>query len=135
MEEKKTEFIAWVKEHKKQLIFAGISVVTIIGVIIGIKNKEAIIDLWNSLEKKLTKVSEKLPESLNVEQITPYAFEEVKSVRSYTSPQEAVDVRRHIRNLSDGRHHSAEKAAEAAALGIPLLPNQTLVDSYTKYAA
>ena len=30
-------------------------------------------------------------------------------------------------------YHSVEKAMEAEALGIYLLPSQTLVDSYTKY--
>ena len=56
-------------------------------------------------------------------------------VRLYTSPQETFGVSQHIRNLSGGRHHSIEKAAEAAALGIDLLPHQTLVDTYTKFAA
>ncbi len=135
MEEKKVGFIAWVKAHKKQLLLAGISVTAIIGVIIGLKNKDAIMDLWDSLEKSLTKVPEKLPEPLNVAQVTPPALEEVIPVRPYTSPQEAFDVSQHIRTLSGGRHHSAEKAAEAAAMGITLLPNQTLVDSYTKCAA
>lgn len=135
MEDKKTRFIAWVKAHKKQLLLAGISVTTIIGVIIGLKNKEVIMDLWDSLKIRITKVPEKLPESLSVVPVTPSALEDVISVRSYTSPQEAFDVSQHIRNLSGGRHHSAEKAAEAAALGISLLPNQTLVDTYTKCAA
>lgn len=135
MEEKKKGFIAWVKAHRKQLVLAGISVATIIGVIIGLKNKEAILDLWNSLEDSITKVPEKLPEPMCVAQVTPPALEEVISVRSYTSPQEAFDVSQHIRNMSGGRHHSAEKAAEAATLGISLLPNQTIVDTYTKCAA
>ncbi len=135
MEEKKTGFIAWVKAHKKQLFLAGISVIAIIGVIIGLKNKDAIMDLWDSLEKSITKAPEKLPKSLSVTTTTPPTLEEVIPARSYTSPQEAFDVSQHIRNLSGGRHHSAEKAAEAAALGISLLPNQTLVDTYTKCAA
>lgn len=135
MEEKKTEFIAWVKEYKKQLLLTGISVTVIIGVIIGLKNKEAIIDLWDSLEKSIEKVPKELPESLNVATVMPLALEEEIPVRFYTSPREAFDVRQHIRNLSGGRHHSAEKAIEAAALGVSLLPNQTLVDTYTKCAA
>ena len=135
MEEKKKGLIAWVKEHKKQLLLAGISVTAIIGVILGLKNKEAITELWESLEKSLTKVPEKMPEPLIVAQVTPLALEEVIPVRAYTSPREAFDVSQHIRNLSGGRHHSAEKAAEAIALGISLLPNQTIVDTYTKCAA
>ena len=46
----------------------------------------------------------------------PQVIEEVIPVRLYTSPQETFDVSQHIRNLSGGRHHSIEKAAEAAAL-------------------
>lgn len=135
MEEQKAGFIAWVKAHKKQLLLAGISITAIIGVILGLRNKDAIMDLWASLEKSLMKAPEKLPESLNVAQVEPIAFEDVIPARSYTSPQAAFDVSQHIRTLSGGRHHSAEKAAEAAAMGITLLPNQTLVDSYTKCAA
>lgn len=33
MEEKKS-FLIWVKEHKKQLIIAGVSVATIVGIIL-----------------------------------------------------------------------------------------------------
>lgn len=135
MEEKKKSFIAWVKAHRKQLLFAGISVTAILGVIIGLKNKDAILDLWNSLEDSITKVPEKMPEPMSVAQVPYPTLEEVISVRSYTSPQETFDVSQHIRNLSGGRHHSAEKAAEAATLGISLLPNQTIVNTYTKCAA
>ncbi len=128
-------FINWVKAHKKQLILAGISVTAIIGIILGLKNREAIAELWAALENSLKKPTENLPETLSVTKAVPSVVEEVIVVRSYTSPQEAFDVSQHIRNLSGGRHHSMEKAAEAAAMGIELLPNQTLVDSYTKCAA
>lgn len=135
MEENKKGFIAWIKAHKRQLLIAGISVTTIIGIIIGLKNKESIKELWGALENSLSKTPEKLPESTTMVQTAPPVIEEVIPVRLYTSPQEPFDVRQHIRNLSGGRHHSVEKAAEAAALGIDLLPHQTLVDTYTKYAA
>lgn len=38
----KHKFVNWVKDHKKQLLIAGISVTAVIGIIIGLKNKEAI---------------------------------------------------------------------------------------------
>ena len=41
---------------------------------------------------------------------------------------------RHVRTMAEGKHHSDAKAAEAMALGIDLLPNQTLVGPYTKCA-
>ena len=135
METERYSFIKWVKVHKKSLLLAGISVTAIIGVIFVPKNKDAIMDLWESFEKGITKIPEKLPEPLSEASVTPPAPEEIIPARKYTSPQEAYGVDQHIRNLSGGRHHSAEKAAGAAALGISLSPNQTLVDSYTKCVA
>jgi len=44
-------FIAWVKEHKTQLLLAGVSVTTILVSALGLKNKDAIIELWNTLKK------------------------------------------------------------------------------------
>lgn len=131
----KHKFVDWVKAHKKQLLIAGVSVTAIIGIIIGLKNKESIKELWEALENSLSKTPEKLPESITIVQTAPPVIEEVIPVRLYTSPQEPFDVSQHIRNLSGSRHHSIEKAAEAAALGIDLLPHQTLVDTYTKCAA
>ena len=124
----KHKFVNWVKDHKKQLLIAGISVTAVIGIIIGLKNKEAIKELWENLENSLSKTTEKLPESITIVKTDPQLIEEVIPVRLYTSPQETFGVSQHIRNLSGGRHHSIEKAAEAAALGIDLLPHQTLVD-------
>lgn len=131
----KHKFVNWVKDHKKQLLIAGISVTAVIGIIIGLKNKEAIKELWENLENSLSKTTEKLPESITIVKTDPQVIEEVIPVRLYTSPQETFGVSQHIRNLSGGRHHSIEKAAEAAALGIDLLSHQTLVDTYTKFAA
>lgn len=131
----KHKFVDWVKAHKKQLLIAGVSVTAIVGIIIGLKNKESIKELWEALENSLSKTPKKLPESITIVQTTPPVIEEVISVRLYTSPQEPFDVSQHIRNLSGGRHHSIEKAADAATLGIDLLPHQTLVDTYTKCAA
>lgn len=135
MEENQKGFIAQVKAHKKQLLIAGVSVTAIIGIILGLKNKDAIKELWDALENSLSKTPDKVSEPITIAQTAQPLLEEVMPVRLYTSPQEPFDVSQHIRNLSGGRHHSAEKAAEAAALGITLLPNQTLVDTYTKCAA
>ena len=49
----KSGFIAWVKEHKTQLLWAGISVTAVLLTILGLKNKDAINDFWNSLKKTL----------------------------------------------------------------------------------
>lgn len=52
MEDKKG-FIAWIKAHKKQPILAGISITTVIAIVVGIKNKSEIIKLWNALQEKI----------------------------------------------------------------------------------
>ena len=102
MESKKKELIKWIKNHKKQLIFAGISITTLVCIILGIKNKDTLAELWISLA------------------------ESVKKAPATTTTSRTMPI---------GRHHSAAKALEAAGLGIYLLPNQTLVDAYTKCGA
>ena len=54
MKEEKQGFIQWVKVHKKELIIAGISAAAIIGVIIGIKKREALFELWQSLQNQMS---------------------------------------------------------------------------------
>lgn len=135
MPETKSGFITWGKVHKKQLILAGVGITTIIGIILGLKNKDALEALWASPEESIKKVPAETPAALPAAPVTAPVLEAVASTRTYTPPTEAFDVSRHIRTMAVGRHHSAEKAAEAATLGIDLLPNQTLVDTYTKCAA
>ena len=135
MEEKKDSFKAWVIAHKKQLILAGISITVVLGIILGIKNKDALEELWTAMKLKIRNVPKT---ELIVEPISQTSTPQLQIVtapHTYTRPQEPVNVGLHIRTLSGGRTHSAEKTAEALALGIDLLPNQTLVDPYTKYAA
>lgn len=135
MEEKKTDFLRRVKQHKKQLIFAGISISVVVGVILGIKNRDVLEELWVTL--KMSTENELQPEfrTISLTQTVVPVNDVLMTPRNYTPPQEPVDVSMHIRTLTGGRVHSAAKAAEADALGIPLLPNQTIVDPYTKYAA
>ena len=131
MSEKKKGFIIWVKTHKKQLILEGVGLATIIGIILRLKSKDALETLWVSLEECIKKV----PIEEQVALPDTSVLETVMPIRKYTSPTEAFDVSRHIRTMAVGKHHSAEKAAEAVALGIELLPNQTIVDPYAKCVA
>ena len=57
MEEKKDSFKAWVIAHKKQLILAGISISVVLGIILGIKNKDALEELWTAMKLKIRKES------------------------------------------------------------------------------
>lgn len=55
--EGKKSFLMWVKAHKTQLILTGISISTIIAVVLGLKNKDAIKDLWNQLNEEIKKAN------------------------------------------------------------------------------
>lgn len=133
MAEKKAKLWLWVKAHKKQLLIAGLSITAIAAILIGVKNKEALASLWKELNAKIDQAPV-LDMKEPLEMISDPVVESVNSTREYTLPNTPVKVDRHLRTLSGGRQHSAAKAAEAAQLGIELLPNQTIVDSYTKYA-
>ena len=139
MNEEKKGFIDWVKAHKKELIIAGVSVAAIIAIILGIKNKDALLELWGSLRASVAKSHAPIRELPDITPVTPAVSivetekipmaEATEVVRSVQYP---FDVSEHIRNLHPGWKESAEKMAEAEMLGITLLPGQTIVDGYTK---
>lgn len=51
MEEEKKSLVNWIKEHKRTLITAGISVAFLIGVALGLKHKDSILTLWCQLQE------------------------------------------------------------------------------------
>ena len=51
--ESKKGVVVWIKEHKAQLILAGVSITAIVGIIWGIKNKDELTKLWSSLAKSI----------------------------------------------------------------------------------
>jgi hypothetical protein len=142
MEEQKNGFIQWVKANKKELIFAGVSIAAIISIIVGIKNKDKIMALWESLRKSVENSPVKVPTSSRevVESIAhePAQVIEVVSATeiikfpSNHKTQVSFDVCDHMRNLPDGWHASAKKITTAAEYGYNLKPGQTWVDTYTK---
>ena len=111
-EEQKT-LIQWIREHKKEIAIAGISITALVGLGLGIKNKEAMEVFWNALKNN----DPKIPIKTEAPRIT----EQVSSIESVVIP-----------NLHEGWKASPEKLERAAAYGIDLLPGQTLVESYTK---
>lgn len=50
--EDKKGFISWIKAHKKQLILAGLSITTLISIVLSLKNKDSIMKFWNSLKDR-----------------------------------------------------------------------------------
>lgn len=57
MEDEKNRIIKWVKEHKQQFITIGISVPALILLILGLKNKDALIEAWNHFQDELKKAN------------------------------------------------------------------------------
>lgn len=142
MEEQKKRFLAWVKAHKKELIIAGISIAALIGIILGIKNRDSIKVLWKSLGRAIVKsptetleVSQTTIEKIAQSSVTvtdvihPTEIPVINMTRTFQNPFEVSD---HIRNLHEGWRASAEKIVEAETMGIILQPGQTLVDAYMK---
>ena len=139
--ETKTKFIEWVKAHKKELVIAGVSVTAIVAFILGHKNRKQLMDLWATLQKTISKAPDMAPVATDIvekvaEKVVPVVeiLEPAKLVVVDASNIDLIPfaVSKHIRNLPEGWHPSAEKIATAAENGIKLLPNQTWVANYMK---
>lgn len=136
----KSDFKAWIKSHKKQLASIGLCTAAITGYVLGVKNKDTLMQLWTLIAEKAGEAAPKtISPSLNAEPLVSAAEPVVSFVapaaptRTYTLPKEPVHVEGFIRTMPPDWRHSEEKATEAFARGIQLLPHQTLVNSYTKY--
>lgn len=121
--------IQWIKEHKKQLIIAGISIGALIAIVLGIKNREAIKGLWNSLRKVAEKPTVAATKVVPIEAPTP-VVEDVVTVVVQHHENIPHDVAKHLRNLPLGQHASAEKIATALENGFELAEGQTWVTNY-----
>lgn len=119
----------WIGEHKKEIVIAGIGVAALVGIGLGIKNKEAIKAFCTTLNKNNLKVSMKSDAPSIVEKVNSSNTITASLHRDYKKP---FDVNTHIRNLHEGWNASPEKLAKAEACGICLLPGQTFVEHYRK---
>lgn len=130
MEKEKKTFVDWVKEHKKELIIAGMSIAAIIAVIIGIKNHKALEEAWSSLRKLVEKNPEAIPtvNTATIAEVTP--VKDIVEINIVTAGRIPHDVAEHLRNLPEGWKASAEKIATAAEHGYDLSPGQTWVETY-----
>ncbi len=55
--EDKKGIMDWIKAHKKQLIFIGISIPTLIAIVLGLKNKDAMMELLDNLKDEVEKAN------------------------------------------------------------------------------
>ena len=129
MEERK-DLIQWIKEHRRQLIFAGIGIGTVILIVLGLKNQEEIKAVRKSLERAV-----KHPTAKAVTEAAPAPVPRIAATVASSRGATPFEVGRHIRNLPDGWHASPEKVAEALKNKIILREGQTWVDSYMKGGA
>lgn len=53
----KQGYLAWIKEHQKQLALAGMGAVALTMTVLGLKNREAITEMWESLQELIKKGS------------------------------------------------------------------------------
>ena len=120
----------WVKAHKRVLTIGGVSIISLIGIAIGFKNKDALAELLSSF-------SGPIEQAVPIEILATEAAQSIDDVPSTEDYIRLVEqyVRMHIRNLPEGQHHSLMKAAEAEMRDIDLPPNKTLVDSYIRFVA
>ncbi len=92
-------FIAWIKEHKSQLILAGISVTAVLATVLGLKNKDAIAELWNTIKKSIEKGS-----LYSAKWFEKASLEELEKARAlvqqdYNNPNLDLDYRSNCWNL------------------------------------
>ena len=126
--------IRWIKKHKNELIIAGISIGTLILIILGIKNRATIKALWESLRNVMIHPNAKVTEVVTkvTVEIPQEPIKEVVTAVTSNTDTIPFEVSRHIRNLPDGWHASPEKVAEALKNNIILMDGQTWVESYMK---
>ena len=129
------KLIRWIKEHKKQLIIAGISIVTLILVVLGLKNRESIKALWDSLKKTVEQPTAHVATIAFTEETAKPVIENVP--KGLIQHREVIphDVAKHLRNLPLGQQASEMKRATALENGFVLAEGQTWVIDYATGAA
>ena len=100
IENDKKGFVKWVKEHKDQLALAGVSVAAVIAVILGLKNKDSITNVWLTLKDEIKK-----GKPLSAKWYEKADLEELKDVRdsvqkAYLNPKLSMETRGHLWDLS-----------------------------------
>lgn len=98
-------------------------------------------EFWATLQRVLEKYPVSGVEVKHfAEDVSPMVSDAIEAVQTSKSMavnnstigQMSCEVSKHIRNLHESWHPSAEKIATAANNGIHLLPGQTWVEAYSK---
>ena len=127
---KKKEVENWVKNHKKELIIAGVGIGFVIATIVAIKNKDTLEALFASL-KKSTEMPDSPVTIVRACQMTDDT-DAVNKVIDDVVPicREPHPVSGHPRILHKGWKASQEKLLQMAEMGMQPDPGLTWVDAY-----
>lgn len=130
MKKEKKKIVDWIKEHKTELIIAGVSVSALVMLILGIKNKETLEEFWSSLKRVTGEKSISIDNEVLNSMSETFPVQEVPMNNIILIERIPHNVDSHLRNLPEGWQASAEKIATAAEHGYELLPGQTWVEAY-----
>lgn len=111
----------WVKTHKKQLVLAGISISAIIGVILGLKNKDSINALWKQLKKKIEEADMYSPNWAKTVADETLDSEREKVRLAFCSPDKELSEKLKLQNIL--KVIDAEKIKRAWGDKIPQAPS------------
>ena len=135
MKEERNSVITWIKDHKKELIIAGIGVAAAILVVLAIKNRKELESTFATF-KRAIKNQQSTPSSTLehpatkcVSQISPVSVTTENNIVPLTRCSHFVKM--HTKKLPAGHKASAEKIAQALELGMDLPEGQTIVNAYT----
>lgn len=97
--EDKSGLIRWIKANKEKLLFAGVTATVLFALVLGAKNKEAVMELWEELKEKIEKGSLYSPRWFEKSSI-----EELQDARELVqadcmNPELDVDYRSYCHNL------------------------------------
>lgn len=126
---KEQRFLEKVKEHKKKIAVGAVAVLTMVAAGFGVKNREAFISAI-----KASHIEEVLTNNLETGNKTIPLIPESDS-QSFTNDSRNINVKEHVRNLSEGRNASISKVESAAKNGYYLEGNQTWVTAHSKRSA
>lgn len=130
MEKEKRTIMKWIRKHKRELIIAGISIPTIIGIVIALKNLEELKKVWENLFLSIKQISENSFSNRSTPLSEVTSMKDIIPININATRHIPHDVAEHLRKLPEGWQASALKKRSAAEHGYILLPGQTWVKTY-----
>lgn len=121
IEKEQNKLVDWIKEHKAQLISAGVGVTTIIAIAIGLKNKTAITELWSSLKAQIGTNAISLDKRLKNASLEDLRKWRESIHQMYMNPNEDIDVRSgYLDIISVIDKYIADKEWDGKEIGFPV---------------